>query len=133
AERNILRAESQLAELYLGKESMAAESGRQFTRRDELRQRKGDLSAEAQRVRGKVRKLEAKLHAQDLAAGEVRHERTTLADRLREDYGIELAELEHEPSAEELAERAEVDREINELRGKLNNIGGVNLDALNEL
>ncbi len=133
AERNILRAESQLAELYLGKESMAAESGRQFTRRDELRQRKGDLSAEAQRVRGRVRKLEAKLHAQDLAAGEVRHERTTLADRLREDYGIELAELEHEPSAEELAERAEVDREINELRGKLNNIGGVNLDALNEL
>jgi len=133
AERNILRAESQLAELYLGKEAMAAEAGRQFIRRDELRQRKGDLSTEAQRVRGKVRKVEAKLHAQDLAAGEVRHERTTLADRLREDYGIELAELEHEPSAEELAERAEVDREINELRGKLNNIGGVNLDALNEL
>jgi len=133
AERNILRAESQLAELYLGKEAMAAEAGRQFTRRDELRLRKSDLSAEAQRVRGKVRKLEAKLHAQDLAAGEVRHERTTLADRLREDYAIELAELEHEPSAAELAERAEVDREINELRGKLNSIGGVNLDALNEL
>jgi chromosome segregation protein len=133
AESNILAAETQLAELYLGKEAMAAEAGRQFARRDELRRRKSDLTAEAQRVRGKVRKLEAKLHAQDLAAGEVRHERTTLADRLREDYGIELAELEHEPSAEELAERAEVDREISELRGKLNNIGGVNLDALDEL
>ncbi len=133
AERNILRAESQLAELYLSKEALAAEAARQFTERDGLRQRKTELSAEAQRVRAKVRKLEAMLHSQDLAAGEVRHERTTLADRLREDYGIELAELEHEPSAEELAERAEVEREIGELRGKLNSIGGVNLDALSEL
>ncbi len=133
SERNILRAESELAELYLRKEACAAEATRQLAERDEWRQRKAEFTAEAQRVRGKIRKLETRLHAQDLAAGEVRHERTTLADRLREDYGIELAVLEHEPSAEELQERADVEREISELRGKLNSIGGVNLDALAEL
>ena len=40
-----------------------------------------------------------------LAAEQVRHERRTLADRLREDYSIELAELTHEPSPEEAQER----------------------------
>lgn len=115
------------------KESFAAEAVLQLEQRDLWRQRKAELTAEAQRVRGKIRKLEAALHTQELAAGEVRHERTTLADRLREDYGIDLSMLEHEPSAEELQERAEAEREISELRNKLNSIGGVNLDALAEL
>jgi chromosome segregation protein len=133
ADRNILRAESELAELYLAKEAFAVRALELIAQRDEWRQKKAELSAEAQRARTKIRKLEARLHAQELAAGEVRHERQTLADRLREDYGIELAQLQHEPSEEELAERAEVEREIAELRSKLNSIGGVNLDALQEL
>ena len=132
-ERDILRAESEVAELYLRKESFAADAVRRVEQRDAWRGQKAQLAADAQRTRGKIRKLEARLHAKELAAGEVRHERTTLADRLREDYGIELAETEHEPSAEELQERTAIEREISELRGKLNSIGGVNLDALAEL
>jgi chromosome segregation protein len=133
AERNILRAESEVAELYLRKESFAAEAVGYVEQRDTWRERRAQLNNDAQRVRARIRKLEAKLHAKDLAAGEVRHERTTLADRLREDYGIELADLEHQPSAEELHEREAVEREIADLRSKLNSIGGVNLDALMEL
>jgi chromosome segregation protein len=133
SERNVLRAESEVAELFLRKESFAAEALRHVQERDHWRERKGELAAEAQRVRAAIRKLEARLHAKELAAGEVRHERTTLADRLREDYNIELSQLEHEPSAAELEEREAVDREIADLRNKLNSIGGVNLDALAEL
>jgi chromosome segregation protein len=133
AERDILGAESEVAELYLRKESVAAEAVHHVGQRDIWREKKGQLVADAQRSRGRIRKLEARLHAKELAASEVRHERTTLADRLREDYSIELAELEHEPSAEELRERTQVEREIADLRGKLNSIGGVNLDALAEV
>jgi chromosome segregation protein len=133
AERSILRAETEVAELYLRKEAFAAEAVRRIDERDSWRERRVQHSADAQRVRARIRKVEAKLHAKELAAGEVRHERTTLADRLREDYSIELADLEHEPSAEELQERTTVEREIADLRGKLNSIGGVNLDALAEL
>ncbi len=133
AERDILRAESEVAELYLRKESYAAETVGHAARRDEWRQRRAQLAGDAQRTRGRIRKLEARLHAKELAAGEVRHERATLEDRLREDYAIELAEITHEPSAEELQERTTVEREIADLRGKLNSIGGVNLDALAEL
>ena len=73
------------------------------------------------------------MHAAELAANEVRHERSGLADRLREDYGIELSELEHRPSDEEQHQREEVQQEIEELRQKINNLGNVNLEALEEL
>jgi len=78
-------------------------------------------------------KLRDKEHQLSLSAEQVRHERKTLADRLREDYAIELAELTHEPTAEEARERAAVEEEIESLRRKINQIGAVNLDALDEL
>ncbi len=133
AEREILAAESEVAELYLRKEQVAAEAVRHVSQRDIWRETKTQLGADAQRARARIRKLESRLHARQLTASEVRHERTALADRLREDYGIELAELEQEPSAEELQERTTAESEIADLRAKLNSIGGVNLDALAEL
>ena len=69
-----------------------------------------------------------------LAAHEVRHERQTLADRLREDYAIELAELDSQQvTDQELAEREQIEQEIADLRRKVQNLGNVNLDALAEL
>ncbi len=133
AEREILAAESEVAELYLRKEQVAAEAVRHVSQRDMWRENKVQLDAESQRARARIRKLEARLHARQLTASEVRLERTALVDRLREDYGIELAELEQEPSAEELQERTAAESEIADLRAKLNSIGGVNLDALAEL
>ena len=56
-----------------------------------------------------------------------------MADRLREDYGIELAQLEKDFTAEEERDREEVQREIEELRQKISNLGNVNLEALDEL
>ena len=91
------------------------------------------MTAEIQKIHGRIRKVEDKIHAVDLSASEVRHERESLAGRMREDYGIELSELEHEPSAEEQHRREEVQQEIEELRQKINNLGNVNLEALAEL
>lgn len=133
AQANILNAESQLAELYLLKETLAEETIAALERRELQRAARAELMTKVQAVRSAMRKLEEQQHAKDLAANEVRHERSTLADRLRDDYQIELAQLEHAPSDEELHRREETDQEIAELRRKLNNIGNVNLDALAEL
>ncbi|MCC6126215.1 MAG: AAA family ATPase [Pirellulales bacterium] len=130
---SILRAEAEIAELYLRKESFASQTVGLLENRESLQSQRVELGAEAQKIRAKIRKLEEKIHAQELAAGEVRHERGGLADRLREDYGIELAELEHDPSIEERHEREAVQREIDDLRRKLNYLGNVNLEALEEL
>ncbi|OHB78163.1 MAG: chromosome segregation protein SMC [Planctomycetes bacterium RBG_16_64_12] len=133
SQRNVLRAESEIAELYLRKEIFVRQTVDLVDRCEVSQQERSRLTAEAQRVRARGRKLEEAIHAKELAAGEIRHERNALAGRLREDYGIELAELEHEPTDEEQRERAEVQQEIDELRRKINNLGNVNLEALEEL
>jgi chromosome segregation protein len=133
AERRILEAESTLAELYLSKEHLAREAARLDEQSQSLQRQRGELTQHVQRLRNEIRKLEEKVHGKDLAANEFRHERHTLASRLRDDYGIELAELEHEPTDEELHQREEVESEITDLRHKLNTLGNVNLDALEEL
>ena len=130
---NILRAESELADLYLRKEAFAAETVGSMNQREALKQQGNQLKSEVQRARLRGRKIEEQLHARDLAANEVRLEREALAARLREDYGIELAQFEHQPSSEEERQREEVQQEIEELRHKINALGHVNLDALEEL
>lgn len=130
---NVLRAESEIAELYLRKETFAAQTVERINQRELLMAERTELTAGAQKIRARVHKLEEKIHAGDLAASEVRHERGSLADRLREDYGIELAQLEHEPTDEEQQQREEVQKEIDELRQKIGNLGNVNVDALGEL
>jgi chromosome segregation protein len=133
ARRNILRAEAEIAELYLSKESLGAQTVALIERRESLRQQRTELTAEAQKLRAKVRKIEEKIHAAELAANEIRLQRSGLADRLREDYGIELSELEGAATDEEQHRREEAQQEIDELRRKINNLGNVNLEALEEL
>ncbi|HUY34152.1 MAG TPA: chromosome segregation protein SMC [Pirellulales bacterium] len=133
AELLALGAESQLAELYLRKETLAAATCADFERLEAHRAQRAERTTQAQTHRADARTLDERLHAHDLAANEVRHERSALADRLREDYQIELANLEHLPSEDELHERERLDREIAELRRRLGHLGNVNLDALEEL
>jgi chromosome segregation protein len=91
------------------------------------------MAEELAAVRRQAIKLRDREHQLSLSAEQVRHQRQTLADRLREDYRIELAELTEQPSEEENRERAAVEEEIESLRRKVNQIGAVNLDALDEL
>jgi len=126
---DILHVESEIAELYLRKETFAAQTVGHVNRRAELQEKRNGVAAEAQKIRARGHKLEEKIHASDLSANEIRHERNTLADRLREDYGIELSQLEHAPSDEEQRERETVQQEIDDLRQKLNGLGNVNLES----
>ncbi len=130
---NILRAEGEVADLYLRKETFAGQTVELVNQREAMHQQRSELAADVQKVHGRIRKLEEKMHAADLAASEVRHERNSLADRIREDYGIELSELEHQPNGEEQHQREEVQKEIEQLRQKIGNLGNVNLEALEEL
>ena len=132
AEQRILTAEAEMAELFLQKETVSAEVTKLDERREQLRTERTAAVQIAHRHREKIRVVSEDLHTKELAAGEIRHERATLEGRLREDYGIELSELTHQLTAEEEHQREQVETEIAELRRKLSNIGGVNLDSLQE-
>ena len=133
AERTILRATSEVAELALRKEASAREAAAQSARREQITGERAAVAGRAQQQRKQLRKLEDLQNEKKLEAGDFRHQRSSLADRLREDYGIELAELEHKPSDQEQHEREVVEEEIASLRRKIANIGAVNMDALAEL
>ncbi|MGW8257628.1 MAG: hypothetical protein ACWGMZ_09095, partial [Thermoguttaceae bacterium] len=130
---SILRAESEIAELFLRKDSAGAQTTRFVNQREEIQEQRNELGGEVQKIRSKLRGFEEKLHIQELSSGQLRHERTSLADRFREDYGLELAELEQENSPHEKHQREEVQGEIDDLRRKIANLGNVNLEALEEI
>ena len=132
-QRTILRTTSAIAELYLQQEADAKQSVVIDQQRDVLQQDRVVLGREIQQVRRKLRDVEEQQHRKLLEESKASHERDALAQRLREDYQIELSELEDEPDEEEQREREAIDTEIVELRRKISNIGAVNLDALNEL
>ena len=84
-------------------------------------------------MRQNVRDLEQKLHQAELEVDRIRHERTNLEVRLREEYDIEISQLLEAPSDQDERQRTEIDGEILELRRKINNIGAVNMHAIAEL
>jgi chromosome segregation protein len=132
SERGILRATSEVAELYLLKEKFARDTIVQIELRETLIAERSSQAAQLQKLRKSLHKLDEHQHQHELSAGEIRHERNTLAERLREDYGIELSQFQHEAEQEQ-QQREAVEEEIASLRRKINNIGAVNMEALEEL
>lgn len=137
SERHMLAAGGALALLFLEKERLVAEARELLAQRDGVATERAELRTAMRERQTKAQKLETRLHKNELSAAELQLQRKTMAERLKEDYGIELADLEAQ-AAEELdeesqREREEVQHEIDDLRRKVNNLGNVNLDALNEL
>jgi len=129
----LLRSVSELALLYLQKDAAAAEIAAQAAQREQLSQHKAAFAGAIQDLRRRAQQNSARQHQHELSAGEIRHQQQTLADRLRDDYGIELATANDAVSTAAQQAREEVEQEIDELRRKINNIGAVNMEALNEL
>jgi chromosome segregation protein len=126
-------------------------------RRDQLRVTRKQAEAAWQDVGGRKQQYVQQAHAHEMKAHEWRLRLDALCQRLREDYGVELAELyrqgqlassvlnSSEAGDSETQQDAggtgfppplEVEptqREIDELRKKLARLGAVNLDALEEL
>jgi chromosome segregation protein len=143
SQRTMLQASGGLAEAYLRKETAEGNIAEQSSERDRRRQERHVLGERAQAIRAEWRTQQEQAHARELEVNNLRHGRDTLADRLREDYQIELAQLHRERLAKASAvadspaeaplDATAANEEIAELRRKLNRLGSVNLDSLQEL
>jgi chromosome segregation protein len=92
-----------------------------------------EMSTELNADRDLLRSTEEGIHSAKMRIEQIGMQRSQLAERMLDDYGIDLAILQESPSDEELEQRDEVDSEISQLRKKIGSIGSVNLDALKEL
>jgi chromosome segregation protein len=135
-----------LADLATQKEQQTGSLPRQSAANDALREQRAMVAERIRAERQQGTALQSQQHRLEVATTRLRHERQTLCDRMQEDYGIDL---EHEAgSSEEKAGnedpvadsstslsacRDDVEREIADLRNQINNIGAINLDALDEL
>jgi chromosome segregation protein len=162
SQRAMLQASALLAQGYLDKEAAEHAVAELIRQRDHDRQERSRLADLAHSVRNEWQVQSEHIHSRELEANDLRHRRDTLADRIREDYQVDLAELHRQsfsrqsppPSLpeKERGEGASMDRapgsdagspppldaaavneEIAELRRKLGRLGNVNLQALDEL
>jgi chromosome segregation protein len=135
-----------LAELYQRKELQADEIASHAAEDDAVRQQRTEAMERIRAERQQLATLQAQQHKVDVVVSRLRHERQTLCDRMQEDYGIDLAEagsreqgagspdsLSASTSTLHATDREAVEREIAELRHQLNNIGAINMEALDEL
>jgi chromosome segregation protein len=162
SQATMLRASSVLALCFLDKESAEQQLTRLERERERQRQERQLVAEHAQLARSAWQAQREQAHARELEVSDLRHRRDSLAERLREDYQLDLAELhqarvangqwpvtsENQPivsepagdSPSELAPRPSpflepgaAEEEIAELRRKLSRLGSVNLDSLEEL
>ncbi|MCH2182152.1 MAG: chromosome segregation protein SMC [Mariniblastus sp.] len=105
-----------------------------MSRKNELDSSRREMAIQLNSKRDELRGLEDRKHHLELRSGQLNMEREQLAERLNEDYGIDIANVELEGESEEAQqEREAIDEEITQLRKKVGSIGSVNLDALAEL
>ncbi len=133
AEQEILRLEGEVALRYLHREEVAAAVGAHRNGREADRAQRSECLTQEQTIRQELRSLEQQIHERELEADRIVHQREALAERMLDDYGIELAGLDEDLDEDARGERQEVEQEIADLRRKLNKIGSVNLEALDEL
>jgi chromosome segregation protein len=153
-EAAMLAGRQELADLFISKERQANELAQHMSRDETHRAQRASLAEQIRADRQQLSSVQAQEHRLEVTASRLRHERNTLCERMKEDYGIELEAAASDPgqpvtpdepgalaTGEPTAARASVaridreavEREIAELRNQLNSLGAINLESLDEL
>jgi chromosome segregation protein len=96
SQQTMLRASADLAQWYLKKESAERRVTELTREREAKRQERHQLTERSQTARSEWQAQQEQAHARELVVNDMKHNRDSLADRLREDYQIELAQLYQE-------------------------------------
>jgi chromosome segregation protein len=133
AEQEIETATDQLAAHITNRDQLmdlVATLSRQRLEFDESR-RENAMALAAKR--DELRQVHDRLHQFELRTEQISMQRDQLAERMQDDYGIDLSTVEEQATDEELEQREQIDAEITSLRQKISSIGSVNMEALHEL
>jgi chromosome segregation protein len=140
-QQSVLELSGECGELISKKDRLAAQLSELETRRAAWLSERSAAVATADSVREQLHARQRRSQAIQLELQQLEQQRQALEDRIREDYGFELAIRASEADAAGTAELDEVRRldrealeeEIRDLRGRLQAAGPVNLEALTEL
>ena len=131
SQQTMLRLQSELATLFMHKESAEAEARRLAGDRAERREALSALARQARTIEGEIDELQQRIHERELERRELQTKRDDLVSRVRDDFGMDLAERYAQWQAEQVDWNA-VAEEIRELQTKIERLGAVNLEAIDE-
>ena len=132
----ILRIESVLASLYLHKESLVLQVSAAHVTRQEATALRTKQQTDFKRVQREQQKIKDKIHSKQLELERYIQTQRQVIARLQEDYGIDITEqTAEEPGTERDSAQSpdDIQKEIEELRNKLSQLGNVNLEAMETL
>ena len=125
-----------IGKLQLDREESTEQVQKLTAERTKIDSERRDLAIELSGRRDQLRLAQDKAHQATLRAEQLNMQRKQLAERLQDDYGIDLATAEDadlQLSDEERNKHEEFDDEITSLRKQISDIGSVNLESLAEL
>ncbi len=145
-ELDVLRAGGLLAEATWAAEHAEAALALLVSHQETIRAAAAAATDTATSARAAAGRLGDQIHARELEAGEARHRRVRIVERIRDEYNIDIeaadatAETTGETRVEEAAaageeipsDRLTLDADIDELKRKLASMTTVNLEALTE-
>lgn len=100
---------------------------------DEIRRENRDIMKASEQAIKQAAGASEAVHAITARCDNAKLRRETLAERLLEDYEIDLSNSEPPENLAEIEDRDAVEQEISELRGQLQRTSNVNMEALEEL
>lgn len=130
-QRNILSAETKIAELFLTRQEQQENSGQLGVQIEQRRQEKEHLVEFVHHQNQQRQQLQQKLHEEQMQLSENRLRGENLVDRAQEELGLNLSEKYESYQYQQIDWQAVAD-EISELRQKIERLGNVNLDAIGE-
>jgi chromosome segregation protein len=122
-----------LDQLNIQREEIADVLAKVSQSRTEIDHHRRQASLQLTGLRDRLRIVDERLHGSKMRSEQIEMQRTQLAQRLEEDYGIEISSLLKQEPVNDWPEREKIDLEIAQLRKRIGDIGSVNLDALQEL
>jgi chromosome segregation protein len=131
SEEIVLTARQRLADLHLTIGRRGADALQYRHQRELLRVEAEQLAAAIKTARVELQQVEQALHAAQVALREATVRRDELVTRVRDELGIDLAG-QYASYAHAEQDWAAIETEISELRGKIERLGHVNLDAIAE-
>ncbi|TWU17837.1 chromosome segregation protein SMC [Bythopirellula polymerisocia] len=131
--QSVLDLTSELAELYSEKDRLTTELADWNFRLEQLRKERTASSRNAEGLRSQLLEKQSLLQQIELKQQQRENQRREIAERLTEDYRLDIALLAVTEPPVEIPDRPAVETEIRNLREQLSGVGPVNLEALSEL
>lgn len=129
--RGILSGQARVSELYMEKDTHEKQSRALHDEVEEMIEQRDNCQIRLRERRARQEESEQKIHAVQLQLNEVRVKTESLLERVTEELGIDL-EKAYENYQQQEIDWEEVRQEIGDLRGKIERLGNVNVDAIGQ-